>query len=130
MTTPSPLRNHGRVHPHHHVAAHGARAKPGGKDERGGLLVHREGVAIHPEEIQRQVAQEFVPAGVFPLAQPGDDVRLGGGLLLEIPLDDGRKLLQRVEDREVQLGEEVKGENDATVAIRTKGLCMTPLPLG
>jgi hypothetical protein len=39
------------------------------------------------------------------------------GLRLEVPLDDGGELLERVEDREVQLAEDVGREDETAMTV-------------
>src|SRR6266849_1752072 len=84
---------------------------------RGALLVHGHGVAVDPEEVQGEIAQEIEAPLVAARLHAGGDVRLRGRLLLEVTLDDGGELLEGLEGGEVQLREEVEGEDDTAVAV-------------
>src|SRR5207245_754138 len=53
------------------------------------LVVHRQRIAVHPEEVQREVAEQVVAPVVGARVDSGDDVGLGRGLLLEVTLDHG-----------------------------------------
>src|SRR5262249_35413945 len=57
------------------------------------------------------------PAGVAARLDASKDLGAGRRLRLEVAPDDGLELLEAVEDGEVELGEEVGGEDQPTVAI-------------
>src|SRR5205085_4882720 len=51
-----------------------------------------------------------------------DDVRFRARLVLEVAPDHGLEIVQRVEDREIQLRLEIERKHDTTVAIEHKRL--------
>ena len=67
--------------------------------------------------MQGKIAQEIEAPLVAARLHAGGDVRLRGRLLLEVTLDDGGELLEGLEGGEVQLREEVEGEDDTAVAV-------------
>src|SRR5438132_12738065 len=67
--------------------------------------------------IKREVAEQVVAPVVGARVDSGDDVGLGRGLLLEVTLDHGGELVQRLEDGEVQRREKVEGKDDPTVPV-------------
>src|SRR4029453_167881 len=93
---------------------------------RGTLLVHRHRLAVDPEEVQGEGAQELEAPAVGPGLDTRDDVRLVGRLFLEIALDHRRELIEGLEHREVELGEEALGEDDPAVAVDDEWLHAWP----
>ena len=95
---------------------------------RRALLVHGHGVAVDPEEVQGEVTEEIEAPLVAARLHTGEDVDLRGRLLLEVTLDDGGELIERLEGGEIQLREEVEGEDDAAVAVDHEWLHDAPSP--
>src|SRR5262249_30752712 len=93
-----------------------------GAPARRPALLHGHGVTADPEEMPRDVAQQPVALAIGACLQTLHDLRLRTGFVLEVASDDRLELLQSVEDREVQLGEEIEWERDATVAIEHERL--------
>jgi len=89
---------------------------------RGALVVHRHRVAVDPEQVEREIPQQLVAPAVEAALEPRHDVGLGRSLLLEVAPDDRRELLEALEDREVELREEVEGKDEAPVAVDDEGL--------
>ena len=85
------------------------------------LLVHRDDVAVHPEQVQPEIAQQLVPVGVPARFGPRPDLGAGRGLDLEVAPHDGREVIDGVDGREVRLGEEVGREDEPSVRVHDKG---------
>src|SRR5215510_9773574 len=67
--------------------------------------------------IRRPPRSTLFPYTTLFRSDAGDDLGLGGRLLLEVALDDGGELLERFKNREVELREEVEGKHDPAVAV-------------
>ena len=89
---------------------------------RGPTLVHSHRVAIAPEEMADEVAQQRVALAIGAGVEICDDLRFRARFVLEVASDDGLEVLQRVEDREIQLRLEIERKHDTTVAIEHKRL--------
>ena len=85
------------------------------------LLVHRHRVAVAPHEVHREVPQQRRARLVVARADAVEDLGAGGRLGLEVALHHGLQLLQGLEDREVQLRAEVRGEDQPAVAVDDEG---------
>ena len=85
------------------------------------LLVHRDHVAVHPEQVQPQIAQQLVAVGVAARFRPLRYLRAGRRLDLEVAPHDGREVLDGVDGREVRFGEEVGREDEPAVRVHDKG---------
>src|SRR5207245_4131793 len=85
--------------------------------QRGTLLVPSHRVAVHAEEVQRQVTQELVATPVVAGVDLADALVLRRRLVLEVAPNHGGELVERLEDREVELGEEAEGKHHAAVPI-------------
>ena len=90
------------------------------------LLEHRDRVPVGPEQILAQIAQQLKAPRVGPGLNAGQDVGPGRCLSLEIPLDHGAELLERPQDREVQLTEEIRREHQTTVPVDHKRFHTSP----
>ena len=88
----------------------------------GTLLIHCQGVAIHPETVQYQVAAQLIPALIFARLHPPDNLQVGRGLLSKVAPDDRCKLLKGLEYPEIQLWEKVAGKNNAPVRVDNERL--------
>ena len=86
------------------------------------LLVHRDHVAVHPEQVQSQVAQQLVAIGVAARFGPRRDLRTGRRLGLEVAPHDGGEVIDGVDGREVRLGKEVGREDEAAVRVHDEWL--------
>ena len=84
------------------------------------LLVHRDHVAVHPEQVQPQITQQLVPVGVPARFGPRRDLRAGRRLDLEVAPHDGREVLDGVDGREVRFGKEVGREDEPAVRVDDK----------
>src|SRR5271165_614752 len=104
------------VHRQENIVALPREVAPAG----GTLLVHREGVTIHPEAVQHQVAAQFIPALVFTSLHAPGNLHVGWRFLPEVPPDNSRKLLKGLEYPEVQLREKVTRKDDAAVRVDNK----------
>src|SRR5262249_42640860 len=93
------------------------------------LFVHGERVAVHPEQIEHEIAAEFIAIAVLARLQPLGDLRAGRGLLAEVAPDDGGELLQRLENRKVQLRKKVSRKNNSTMRINDERLQRHEFPL-
>ena len=89
---------------------------------RGPTLVHGHRVAIAPEEMADEVAQQRVTLAIGAGVEIRDDLCFRARFVLEVASDDGLEVLQRVEDREIQLRLEIERKHDTTVAIEHKRL--------
>ena len=93
-------------------------APPGQVPPPGGPLVeHRHRVAVDPEEVLSEIAQEAEPVGVGVGLHLLADVGAGGRLRLEVPADHGRELVERVHDGEIELSEHVRRENQPAMLV-------------
>ena len=81
------------------------------------LLVHRDHVAVHPEQVQPEVAQQLVAVGVPARLGPRGDLRAGRRLDLEVTPHDGGEVLDGVDGREVRFGKEVGRKNEPAVGV-------------
>ena len=84
------------------------------------LLVHRDDVAVHPEQVQPQIAHQLVTVGVPARFRPRRDLRAGRRLDLEVAPHDGREVLDGVDGREVRFGKEVGREDEPAVRVHDK----------
>src|SRR5579863_6295374 len=82
------------------------------------LLIHGQDKAIHPEQVQRQVAADLIAVFITAGLHPAHNVSLGGSLFAEIPPDDCHESLEAVKDREIQLGEKIAWEHQPAIAIQ------------
>ena len=71
------------------------------------LLIQRHRKSVDPEKVQRNVAHQIVAAAIGALLHALQDVRARWRLHLEVTSDDRVELLEGVDDRQVQLGNEV-----------------------
>ncbi len=84
------------------------------------LVIHRQGEATGPEQVERDVTHQLVPAAVAALLDAPEDVRTGRGLRLEVAPDDAVELIETVDHGEVELGDEVGRKDDPVVAIENE----------
>ena len=85
------------------------------------LLVHRHRVAVAPHQVHGEVAEQLVAGAVLVGIDPLQDLGAGRRLGLEVALDHRLQLLQRLENREVQGGDEVRREDETVVAVEDEG---------
>ena len=88
---------------------------------RRALLVHRHRVAVAPDQVHREVAQQRGAGVIHTRLDAFEDLGAGRRLGLEVALHHRFKLLQRLEDREVQVRAEVGGEDQPAVAVDDEG---------
>jgi hypothetical protein len=82
------------------------------------LVVHRHREPVGPEQVQRDVAHELKAAGVVASGlDPPQDLRARGRFCLEVAADHRGELVEVVDDREVQFGQEVGREDHAVMAV-------------
>src|SRR5205814_5225594 len=86
------------------------------------LHEHGDRVPVDPHQIQRQVAQQLVAAGIRSRLDAMQDLRAGRRLGFEISGDDGLELLERIEDGEIKLREEVAREDETPKAVEHERL--------
>jgi hypothetical protein len=101
-----------------HVVAATRYVAPAG----GTLLIHRQGVATHPEHVQGDVTHQLIATLVGALLDAPQDVGPVGRLGLEVTSDDRVELLQAVHGRQVELGHEVGREHDSVVSVQKERL--------
>src|SRR6516165_4238111 len=83
----------------------------------GALFIHRQGVSVHPEAIERHVAAKLVSALVFARLYAICNFSVSRSLLAKVSADYCRELLLTSEYRKVQLGKEVSRKNDLSMRI-------------
>ena len=93
---------------------------------RRALLVHRHRVAVAPDQVHREVAQQRGAGVIRARLDSFEDLGAGRRLGLEVALDHRFELLQRLEDREVQVRAEVGGEDQPAVAVDDEGPHRSP----
>jgi hypothetical protein len=87
------------------------------------VLVHEQNsTAPNSSARRRHVPEQLVAAPIGAGVHAADDVGVRARLLLEIALDDGFELLERLEQRDVALGEKVEGQHEATVPVDDEAL--------
>ena len=101
-----------------HVVATAGDIAPAGR----ALLVHGERVPANPEHVQRHIAHELVATAVGTLLHPLQDVRARRRLRLEVTPDHTVELFEAVDDRQVELWDEVGQEDHPPVPIDQKRL--------
>ena len=84
------------------------------------LFVHGQNVTLSPEEIQSQVAADFVALLILASLNAGDDFRFPGSFFSKVTADDRIKLVERSEDGKIQLRKKVAGKYHASIAINDK----------
>ena len=106
------------------VAAPGDVAPPGRP-----LLVHRDDVAVHPEQVQPEIAQQLVPVGVPARFRPRRDLRAGRRLDFEVAPHDGREVLGRLSmDEKSGSGKKVGREDEPAVRVHDKRFHLVSSP--
>src|SRR5207248_1123507 len=81
------------------------------------LLEHGDRVPVDPEQVLAQIAQQLEAPRVSPRLDPGQNVGPGGCLGLEIPADHRGELIERLQNREVQLTKEIGRKHQTTVPV-------------
>ena len=83
----------------------------------GALLVHGHRVPVAPDQVHGDVAQQRRARAVGARVDPLQDLGAGRRLGLEVAPDHRRQLVQRLEDREVQIGAEVGWKDETAVPV-------------
>ncbi len=81
------------------------------------LLVHGHRVPVAPDQVHRDVPQQRRARAVAVRIDALQDLGAGRRLGLEVAPDHGRELIQRLEDREVQVRAEVGGKDETAVPV-------------
>ena len=89
---------------------------------RRAFLVHGQYVALRPEQIQRHIPADFIAVLVLPRLHSRHDLRFRRRFLPKIAADDGIELVERLEDREIQLRKKVAGKDHPAITIYHKRL--------
>ena len=81
------------------------------------LLVHGHRVPVAPDQVHRDVPQQRRARAVAVRIDALQDLGAGRRLGLEVAPDHGRELVQRLEDREVQISAEVGRKDETAVPV-------------
>jgi hypothetical protein len=88
---------------------------------RRALLVHGHREAVAPDQVHREVAQQPGARVIRARLDPLEDLGAGRRLRVEVAPHHRLQLIQRLEDREVQVRAEVGGEDETAVAVDDEG---------